>query len=67
MLPKNLAPATPRVYMATLGSQRAEVGFDLLGELRRAGIAADMDFERPHSRPIFGRLDRFVRWNQNGA
>lgn len=59
MLPKEASlPAIPRVYMAAFGSQAAEVGFVLLDELRRAGIAADMDFRASSLKAHLRQADR---------
>ena len=46
------------VYMAAFGSQAAEVGFVLLDELRRAGIAADMDFRASSLKAHLRQADR---------
>ena len=59
MLPKEASlPAIPRVYMAAFGSHAAEVGFVLLDQLRRAGIAPDMDFRASSLKAHLRQADR---------
>jgi histidyl-tRNA synthetase len=59
MLPKEASlPLVSRVYMAAFGTQAAEVGFVLLDQLRRDGIAADMDFRASSLKAHLRQADR---------
>lgn len=56
--PDTVVPATPRVYVAAFGEKAAPSGFQLLDELRRQGVPADMDFRSGTLKAHLRQADR---------